>query len=67
MKPENSNQSKTKKQPSAPYIPVALGEIGRAIRSLMPRQTQQEMLDGADEVAQWRKEQTALREGRAQS
>jgi len=67
MKPENSKESKTQKQPSAPYIPVALGEIGRQIRLSMPQRTSEEANAHADMVAQFRKEQAALREGRAQS
>ncbi len=63
MKQEPSNPSKTQKQSSRPYIPVALGEMGRTIRSQMPRQTQQEMLDGARRVAQFRKEQAELKRG----
>jgi len=59
----NQERSSPTKEQIPIYIPVALGEIGRTIRSSMPRRTQQEMLDGADKVAQFRKEQAELKRG----
>ena len=50
MKPENSIQSKTQKQSDEPYIPVALGEIGRQIRLSMPLRTSEEANEQADRV-----------------
>jgi len=50
MKPETFTQNKSLKPSGKPYIPVALGEMGRSIRSAMPRVTAAEANAQADRV-----------------